>query len=193
MGADKKSKSRSATREKILQAAVQVVMNRGVEGLTLDAVAQQAEISKGGLLYHFPNKNALIVNLGEQLLHNFEAALQNEFEQDDAPGTPGQWLRAYVRSTERMSKESLALFARLSSFLVEMPPELLESVEAYEQRFHQRLEGDGIDPVQARIIQLAIDGLWFSEVFQMAVPNEERRAQVVETLLSMTRSQESTD
>ncbi|NES00143.1 MAG: TetR/AcrR family transcriptional regulator, partial [Symploca sp. SIO1B1] len=38
MGADKKSKS-SATREKILQAAAQVVMDRGVEALTLDAVA----------------------------------------------------------------------------------------------------------------------------------------------------------
>ncbi len=188
MGANKTSKSRSATREKILQAASQVVMDKGVEALTLDAVAQQAEISKGGLLYHFPSKNALIINLGEQLLQNFEAALQNEFEQDDAPGTPGQWLRAYVRSTERMSKESLALLARLSSILAKMPPELLQSVEAYEKRCYQRLEADGLDPVQATIIQLAIDGLWFSEVFQMAVPTEERRAQVVETLLTMTRT-----
>lgn len=188
MGGDKKSKARAATREKILQAAGQVVIDRGVEALTLDAVAKQAAVSKGGLLYHFPNKNALIVNLGEHLLQNFEAALQLEFDQDDAPETTGQWLRAYVRSTERMSRESLALLARLSSILVEMPPELRQSVEAYEQRWHQRLEADGLDPVQATIIQLAIDGLWFSEVFQMAVPNEERRAQVVETLLTMTRS-----
>ena len=188
MGESKKSKARAATRAKLLQAASQVVIDRGVEALTLDAVARQADVSKGGLLYHFPNKNALIINLGEQLLQNFETALQNEFEQDDAPETPGQWLRAYVRSTERMSKESLALVARLSSILVEMPPELLQSVEAYEQRWHQRLESDGLDPVQATIIQLAIDGLWFSEVFQMAVPTEERRTQVVETLLAMTRS-----
>lgn len=188
MGNDKKSKTRSATRERILRAAGQVIIDRGVEALTLDGVARQADVSKGGLLYHFPNKNALIVNLGEQLLQNFEAALQDEFELDDAPGTPGQWLRAYVRSTERMSKESLALFARLSSILVAMPPALLQSVEAYEQRWHQRLEADGLDPVQATIIQLAIDGLWFSEVFQMAVPDEERRAQVVETLLTMTRA-----
>ena len=188
MGTNKKSKARSATRRKILQAAGQVVMDRGVESLTLDAVAKQAEISKGGLLYHFPNKNALIVNLAEQLLQDFEAALQSEFEQDDAPGTPGQWIRAYVRSTERMSQESLALIARLSSVLIEMPPELLQAMKAYEQRLHQHLESDGLDPIQARIIQLAIDGLWFSEVFQMAVPNEERRAQVVETLLAMTRS-----
>ncbi|MEM8642092.1 MAG: TetR/AcrR family transcriptional regulator [Cyanobacteria bacterium P01_G01_bin.54] len=184
---DKKTKVRSATREKILRAAGQVIINKGVEALTLDAVARQAEVSKGGLLYHFPNKNALIINLGEQLLLDFDAALKHEFEQDDAPGTPGQWLRAYVRSTERMSQESLALFARLSSILVEMPPELLQSLSAHEQRLHHHLETDGLDPIQARIIQLAIDGLWFSEVFQMAVPTPERRAQVVETLLIMTR------
>ncbi|MBE9063414.1 TetR/AcrR family transcriptional regulator [cf. Phormidesmis sp. LEGE 11477] len=188
MGASKKTKARSATREKLLQAAAQVIIDRGVEALTLDAVAQQADVSKGGLLYHFLNKNALIVNVGQQQLQNFEAALQQEFEQDDAPGTPGQWTRAYVRSAERTSKESLALIARLSSILVEMPSELLQSVEAYEQRWHQRLESDGLDPVQATIIQLAIDGLWFSEAFQMAVPREERRTQIVETLLAMTRS-----
>ncbi|MEM1367940.1 MAG: TetR family transcriptional regulator [Cyanobacteria bacterium P01_H01_bin.15] len=188
MGDDKKTRARSATRKKILQAAGQVIIEGGVDALTFDAVAQQAQVSKGGLLYHFPNKNALIVNLGEQLLLNFEAALESEFEQDDAPGKPGQWLRAYVRSTERMSRESLALFARLSSFLVEMPPELMQSLEAYEQRCRLRLEADGLDPVQATIIQLAIDGLWFSEVFQMAVPTEERRTQVVETLLSMTKT-----
>lgn len=185
MATTKKAKARSATRQKILQAAGQVILEKGVEALTLDAVAQQAGLSKGGLLYHFPNKNALIVNLVEQLLHDFEATLQHEFDQDDAPGTPGQWLRAYVRATERMSKESLALIARLSSILVEMPPELVQSMEAYEQRCHQHLENDGIDPVQARIIQLAIDGLWFSEVFQMTVPNEERRTQVVQALLDM--------
>lgn len=193
MAVDQKSKARLATREKILHAASQVILNKGVEALTLDAVARQAEVSKGGLLYHFPNKNALIINLGEQLLQNFEAALQHEFEQDDAPGTPGQWLRAYVRSTERISQESLALFARLSSILVKMPPELLQYFAAYEERFNQHLEADGLDPVQARIIQLAIDGLWFSEVFQMLVPHAEMRDRVVDTLLTMTRSLPSTD
>ena len=188
MGSNKKTKARSVTREKLLQAATQVIIGKGVEALTLDAVAQQAGVSKGGLLYHFPNKNALIVYVGQQQLQNFDAALQQEFEQDDAPGTPGQWTRAYVRSTERTSKESLALIARLSSLLVEMPSELLQSVEAQEQRCHQLLESDGLDPVQATNIQLAIDGLWFTEAIQMAVHSEARRTQVVETLLAMTRS-----
>ena len=182
-----RSKSRSLTRETLLRAASQVILDKGVEALTLDAVAHQAGVSKGGLLYHFPNKNALVTGLSEQLIQDFEVALQTEYDQDDAPGTPGQWVRAYIHSTLRMSKQTLALVARLSSFL-EMPPELQESAEAYEQRWHQRIEADGLDPTQSTIIQLAVDGLWYSEVFQLGAPDEPRRTQVVEALLAMTRS-----
>ncbi|NJL69122.1 MAG: TetR family transcriptional regulator [Microcoleus sp. SM1_3_4] len=131
-------------------------------------MARQAEVSKGGLLYHFPNKNALVVGLGEQLIQEFEVALQAEFDRDDAPGTPGQWVRAYIRSTLRMSGQTLALVARLTSLIVAMPPELLQSAEAYEQRCRQRLENDGLNPTQATIIQLAIDGLWFRSCFNWA-------------------------
>ena len=187
MAPAKPTKSRSLTRETLLRAATQVILDKGVEALTLDAVAQQAGVSKGGLLYHFPNKNALVVGLGEQLIQEFEVALQAEYDQDDAPGTPGQWTRAYVRSTLRMSGQTLALVARLTSLIVEMPPELMTSAEAYEQRCRQRIENDGLDPTQATIIQLAIDGLWFSELFQLGAPDELHRTQVIETLLAMTR------
>jgi AcrR family transcriptional regulator len=187
MAPAKSAKSRSLTRETLLRAATQVILDKGVEALTLDAVAHQAGVSKGGLLYHFPNKHALVVGLGEQLIQEFEAALQAEFDQDDTPGTPGQWVRAYIRSTLRMSQQTLALVARLTSLIVEMPPELLQFAEAYEQRCRQRLEDDGLDPTQAVIIQLAIDGLWFSELFQLGAPAEPRRTQVIETLLAMTR------
>src|SRR3712207_3868484 len=83
MAPAKSAKSRSLTRETLLHAATQVILDRGVEALTLDAVAHQAGVSKGGLLYHFPNKNALVVGLGEQLIQEFEAALQEEYGQDD--------------------------------------------------------------------------------------------------------------
>jgi AcrR family transcriptional regulator len=41
------------SREKLLDAAEVVVMERGANSMTLDAVAAQANVSKGGLLYQF--------------------------------------------------------------------------------------------------------------------------------------------
>jgi AcrR family transcriptional regulator len=182
-----KKSNRSATRDLLLQAASQVVMDKGVDSLTLDAVAQQAGVSKGGLLYHFPNKDALIENMVEHLIQDFEGVLQSEFDQDDAPGTAGQWVRAYIRATLRFSKLSLALIARLSSVAANSP-KLMEVIKVHEQQWRQRIETSGLDPTKATIIQLAIDGLWFSEVFQFGTPDEPRLTQVVETLLAMTRS-----
>lgn len=187
MAATKKSKPRSDTREVLLRAASQVVIDKGVEALTLDAVAQQAGVSKGGLLYHFPNKDALMGGMVEHLIQDFEAVLQTEFDQDDAPGTPGQWVRAYIRATLRFSKQSLALIARLSSIAADSP-NLLETAKVYDQQWRQRVETSGIDPTKATIILLAVDGIWLSEVFQVGTLDEPRLTQVVETLLAMTRT-----
>ncbi len=187
MATPKKPKSRSNTREVLLRAASQVVIDKGVEALTLDAVAKQAGVSKGGLLYHFPNKDALMKGMVEQLIQDFEAVLQIEFDQDDVPGTPGQWVRAYIRATLRFSKQSLALIARLASIAADSP-NLFEAVKVYEKQSRQRIEASGIDPMKATIILLATDGLWLSEVFHFGILEESRLTQVVETLLEMTRT-----
>jgi AcrR family transcriptional regulator len=47
-------------REEILDATEAVIGREGVAGLTLDAVAAECDVSKGGLLHHFPSKDALV-------------------------------------------------------------------------------------------------------------------------------------
>ena len=44
---------RGDTRKRLLDAAAAVVRRDGAGALTLDAVAAEAGVSKGGLLYHF--------------------------------------------------------------------------------------------------------------------------------------------
>ena len=41
----------------MIQAAYRVVELRGATSLTIDAVAAESGLSKGGVLYHFPNKH----------------------------------------------------------------------------------------------------------------------------------------
>ena len=58
----------SPTKQKILEAAAQVCTQHGASHLTLDRVAEQAALSKGGLLYHYPNKRALLEGMLEYLI-----------------------------------------------------------------------------------------------------------------------------
>ena len=65
---------RPSRRTALLDAALTVVRRDGAAALTLDAVAAEAGVSKGGVLYHFGSKRALIDGLLERWLDEFGAA-----------------------------------------------------------------------------------------------------------------------
>ncbi|MDI3411970.1 TetR/AcrR family transcriptional regulator [Bacillus sonorensis] len=70
----------NAKRQLILNTAKHIILDHDFNALTLDAVAKQVSISKGGLLYHFPNKEALIKGLAlfvfEEMNATFEKTLR---------------------------------------------------------------------------------------------------------------------
>ena len=68
-------------------------MEGGISGLTLEAVAREAGVSKGGLLYHFPSKEALISGMIGRLVEGFTEALGRELAREEVSGS-GRWLRA---------------------------------------------------------------------------------------------------
>ena len=49
---------RPSKKSAIVEAAMRVAEEQGLSAVTIDAVAEQAGITKGGLLYHFPNQAA---------------------------------------------------------------------------------------------------------------------------------------
>jgi len=53
----------AARPEIILEAAAAVLLKGGVRGLTIDAVAVEAGLSKGGVLHHYASKDALVAAL----------------------------------------------------------------------------------------------------------------------------------
>jgi AcrR family transcriptional regulator len=53
-------RSKSDSRDAILQAALNVLCRGGVAGLTLEAVAESCACAKGLVLYHYGSKDALI-------------------------------------------------------------------------------------------------------------------------------------
>ena len=60
----------------VLDAFESLLIEVGERAATLDAVAGRAGVSKGGLLYHFPNKEALIGVLLDRLDEYTEADAQ---------------------------------------------------------------------------------------------------------------------
>jgi AcrR family transcriptional regulator len=176
-------RSSVSTRDTILSAAAKVVTEQGASRMTLEAVAKEAGVSKGGLLYHFPSKDALIQGMVEQMADEYTARIWDEYERDDFGTNQGRWLRALIKAT--FTSTHLEPTAGLMAAVL-LNPELLDpNRQSYDKR-QTLIEQDGIDPVLANIIRLAVDGLWFSELLAFAPPREPLRAQIMEGLLSLT-------
>jgi AcrR family transcriptional regulator len=172
------------TSEAILRAADRVVVEEGVAGMTLEAVAREAGISKGGLLYHFPSKEALISGMIGRLIGSFREALGRELarERDSANG---RWARAYARASFAEDRWYLEVSAGLLAALAE-DPAMLDPLRRGFEDGQRWIERDGIDPSVGTLVRLAADGLFFSEVFGFAPPEGRLRERVLETLVALT-------
>ncbi|MEK1870378.1 MAG: helix-turn-helix domain-containing protein, partial [Ensifer adhaerens] len=60
---------RETARDRILTAAEAIVVGKGVSSLTFDEVAEQTGLSKGGILYHFASKDALVRAMVERFVY----------------------------------------------------------------------------------------------------------------------------
>ena len=66
------------TPEDILAAASQIVLRSGLHALTIDAVAAEVGISKGGVLHHFRTKDALIAGVVDAAVLGLETTLKQK-------------------------------------------------------------------------------------------------------------------
>lgn len=171
------------TKQKILRAAAQVIHTTGVLALTLEAVAKEAQISKGGLLYHFPSKDALLQGMNDYLLHGFIAEVENYASQD--PSEKGKWTRAYAEATFSQPDNELAMnVAFLAAAATNT--ELLKTMADHLQVLQTRIENDQIDPIVSTVIRLAVDGLYFNQLYGMNL-RKDAHEKVLNYLISLTK------
>ncbi len=158
------------TKDRLLDAAAAVVIRDGAQALTLDAVAEEAEVSKGGLLYHFKSKRDLV----EGMIERWMAEFQREIDASDPA-----FVRGYVQSTTPEGNELGMLAALIGD------PSLLVAVRKQYGIWQDRVEREGRDPVDATVARLAADGLWLAELLGMGPPTGELRERVLQRLLDL--------
>ncbi|MBE3012402.1 TetR family transcriptional regulator [Microbispora sp. NEAU-D428] len=161
---------RPSSKDRLLDAAAEVLLAEGAESLTLDAVARRAGVSKGGLFYHFPTKQALVAAMVERLTKVFDEALAQ------AGGRPGDFLRAYVEATIPERHAPAVPADRVTAALlagVLVCPAALEPLRERFAAWQARLVDDGIDPAVATAVRLAVDGWWAVRLLGLSEPGPE--------------------
>jgi AcrR family transcriptional regulator len=177
-------KTRQDTRGQILGAAVSLVRREGVSGLTIERVAGEAGLSKGGVFYHFPSKEALIEGMIGRALEDADREI-GRLASSEA-GVPGGFARAYARATFGKQGDPYLDVGGGLLAAVANDPGLLEPLRARYGVWQERLARDGIDPATATLVRLAADGLWFADLFGFAPPKGRLRKELLAALLSLT-------
>jgi AcrR family transcriptional regulator len=165
--------ARTDTKRRLLDAATAVVRRDGARALTLDAVAAEAGVSKGGLLYHFATKRELLDAMLAGWLEEFGAEIEAAAAEHGFAG-------GYVRASDISgwaAADRATEFGLLAAMVDE--PATLERVRERYAEWQARLLAESEDPVQAVIARLAADGLWLVDLLGLAPPSGELREQVL--------------
>lgn len=148
-------------RQAILDAARHIVRERGAGKLTYEELVQQSGVTRGGITYHFPTKEALLRALIESDIEQW-----CELEQQLKPkGVDAETaaLIAFIRGhTERDEDHRRFVTGMLSA--VTLDHSLLDPVREFTKR---RREGVTWDNAQLRrhLLRMAAEGLFWSELF----------------------------
>ena len=160
-----------------------MIRRDGAQSLTLDAVAAEAGVSKGGVLYHFGSKRALIDGLVDCWLDDFEAQL-------DGPDLAAAYVRASDLSVAG-PEVSASEFGMLAALVED--PEVLEAARRRHAEWMERMLGGALAREDAWLVRLAADGLWYSDLLGIAPPQGDDRRRLIARLLALAAGDSAVD
>lgn len=168
--------ARPSSRETILDAFERVLIERGTAEATVEAVAEAAGVSKGGLLYHFGTKDELYEAFGERITARIDAAVT------DAPGEPGALIRWYL-DPGVMAASDQALWQTILAALHGVETELAAVIRHAFDRYAEPLKV--LAPTLRDQVRLIGDGLFLGALVGLEPP--EGLDTIIDELVALAR------
>lgn len=171
--------------KQLLESAATIAGRDGIASLSLNAVAREAGVSKGGLLHHFPNKQALIFALFARLLAIMEEAISELMAADNI--SYGRFTRAYLRYLSAPELTDTQESRHLMVLSLAMPDEPVLRKCWRDWMLDHLAQGDELDNSHTgTLVRYAADGIWLSELTEGRTMNPGHRQSLVSDLTKMT-------
>lgn len=178
------------TNTALIEAARAIILEEGLERLSMDRVAKRAGVSKGAIMYHFPTKR----HLQAALLQNYAEHLDQEFRRHEAlfEGTPEEtlvpgfiaWFQSFDADNKGWASVGIQLLSQQAH-----DPELLRPVRAwYETLYGRILKLPKRRRTRMLLVVMALEGLFFTHKFGLDLMGEVYKAEIYELMKEMTRT-----
>lgn len=145
-----------STKDQILDAFEEALIAGGERAATMDAVAAAAGVSKGGLLYHFNSKDALVEGVIARLTELVEV---DAAEMAAAPQGPSAF---YVGTSATLGSRLDRALIATTRLVQDSNPSAREAMHQTQDVWYQLILAEVGDPAFARAILLLGDGLYYN-------------------------------
>lgn len=173
------ARPKTIARSAILAAAEQLISERGGLHFTLDMVAAKAGISKGGLTYTYPSKDALIEDMLRHELERFMAEREALAKGDK----PHDRMKAHIAASAAQQDFYLKRAAHLMAALSNDPRHLGVVKSFYRQAF-ELADPSTPEGRRARHCFLATEGLFLLRGLGLMDVSDEEWDDIFEFALS---------
>ncbi|WP_280490871.1 TetR/AcrR family transcriptional regulator [Nocardia asiatica] len=173
------------TRDRILDALETLLLQKGMAHVTLENVAATAGVSKGGLLYHFKTKDALLAGLVRRLADRAGKQLDTAVAKG---GTVAEWYLQTPNPDNAADAVELELYRSMLATMRTIdatpePDEVQRALAELMNTWSDGLDEEVADPVRADLIRLVGDGVYLRALLGLPPIDPARYRQVVDRLL----------
>jgi AcrR family transcriptional regulator len=187
-------KTTPANREKIIEAAAQLIRERGIDNTTLADIAVAAGISKGTLYYYYSTKGDLIFDVAERHMTNMTTRIFRWLESSGTDLPPRKVFRMVFDTALHSKSRGLMHIYLIQEALTENPSLKARFVEEYKrwraliEEGLNRIYRDSADhSAMARVLLYTIDGLIMQRLLGVERLPVDEVAGYFESALAMTR------
>ena len=167
--AHKRKKEPEKVRIRLIECAARIISEQGPNAVTIQAVADAAGVTKGGLLHHFRDKNQLSEAVTRYYIAQMDTELDKLMTQDSVEY--GRFTRAYINailpdiaSDQNEQWMPLVIYSLTDPALKSMWNEWMNE----KQKLHYDTDSDQI----LRVLRYPADGIWFENLLGAGDPKE---------------------
>ena len=184
------SSERRTTRDRILDAALDLFSAKGFYDTKLDEIVAEASISKGSIYFHFPNKERLFIALVDQFADLIERrATEAIAGQSDGIARVQAALEAVLETFAKYRRPAKLLLVQavgLGTVFERKRMEVTDRFALLIQTYLDEAVADGsIAPVDTRIVAHAWMGAIYSVIIQWVYTGEPKRDEIMDALLPL--------
>ena len=132
----------SATRTRILDAALELFSEHGFDGTTLQQIADRLGLTKAALYYHFRSKDDLLGALIAPAVADLDALLEVDEREPDTPARRRRFVEDYV---DVMLRQRRLIAYMASDLAIVAHPAISGPNAARRERLQARLAGNCLE------------------------------------------------